>query len=202
MKKIAALIFTVIFSAVILCGCNDDEKEKSVAYEDFEYGTTVRQILNGNIDLYFDGRFLTDEEMNAVSDYFYAIETGDLELFKSVQPEYYAEALEKHNGSSLENYLNDAKNDIVKATGENFKFVSIEATDCGDSSADEGIADIIDMLNDMYKEYKAETTFEETVKDSKFILANMTVTVGETEYTYSDKLVYIFNCGDDIYILS
>ncbi|MDE6103929.1 MAG: hypothetical protein K2F60_05330 [Oscillospiraceae bacterium] len=202
MNKIIALIFTVIFSAVLLCGCNDDEKGSSVAYEDFEYGATVRQILNGNIDLYFDGRFLTDEEMNTVSDYFYAIETGDLELFKSVQPDYFAESLEKQSGSSLESYLNDAKNDIVKATGEDFKFVSIEATDCGDSSTDEGIADIIDMLNGIYEENDADTTFEATVKDSKFILADITITVGEEDYTYSDKLIYIFNCGDDIFILS
>ena len=88
MKKIIALIFTMIFSAVLLCGCNEDEKGNSVAYEDLEYGSTMRQILNGNIDLYFDGRFLTDEEMNAVSDYYYAVETDDLELFKTTQPEF------------------------------------------------------------------------------------------------------------------
>ena len=88
MKKIIALIFTMIFSAVLLCGCNEDEKGNSVAYEDLEYGSTMRQILNGNIDLYFDGRFLTDEEMNAVSDYYYAVETDDLDAGVIVELKY------------------------------------------------------------------------------------------------------------------
>ena len=50
----------------------------------WEYDSIMRQILNGNIDLYFDGRFLTDEEMNAVSDYYYAVETDDLGFLKQL----------------------------------------------------------------------------------------------------------------------
>lgn len=202
MKKIITLIFTMIFSAVLLCGCNEDEKGNSVAYEDLEYGSTIRQILNGNIDLYFDGRFLTDEEMNAVSDYYYAIQTGDVELFKSTQPEYYLEFIEQQSGSSLESYINDEKKEIEEATGENFKYTSIEAIDCGDSSEDQGLTDIIDMLNGVYEDYGAASKFEDTLEDSKFILADLTVTVGEEEYMYTDKLIYILNCGDNIYILS
>lgn len=201
MKKIIALIFTMIFSAVLLCGCNEDEKGNSVAYEDLEYGSTMRQILNGNIDLYFDGRFLTDEEMNAVSDYYYAVETDDLELFKTTQPEYYVEFLEQQSGNSLESYLNDEKKDVVEATGENFKYTSIEVTSCGDSSEDQGITDIIDMLNGVYEDYGASSKFEDTLKDANFIMADLTVTVGDEEYLYTDKLIYIFNCGDNIYIL-
>lgn len=32
-------------------------------------------------------------------------------------------------------------------------------------------------------------------------MADLTVTVGDEEYLYTDKLIYIFNCGDNIYIL-
>lgn len=71
--------------------------------------------------------------------------------------------------NSLESYLNDEKKDVVEATGENFKYTSIEVTSCGDSSEDQGITDIIDMLNGVYEDYGASSKFEDTLKDANLL---------------------------------
>lgn len=201
MKKIIVLMFTVIFSTVLLCGCNEKEDE-SVAYEDLQYGATLRQILDRNIEMCFDGRFLTDEEMNKVSDYFYAIQTNDIDLFKTTQPEYYLEYLEKNSGINNETYLEEAGREVKDSVGDSFEYTWIEVTNCGDSSLDSSITDIIDMMNTIYEENNITPSFEESVQDAKFITADLTVDSNGDEYTYSDKLLYIFNCGENIYVLS
>ncbi len=106
---------------------------------------------------------------------------------------------EQQSGNSLESYLNDEKG-RSRRNGENFKYTSIEVTSCGDSSEDQGITDIIDMLNGVYEDYGASSKFEDTLKDAKFIMADLTVTVGDEEYLYTDKLIYIYLTAEIIYI--
>lgn len=94
MRKVTALIIAAVFSTLLFCGCSNEENS-SVAYEDLPYGSTMRQIVDGNIELLYDGRFITDEEMNAVSDYYYSIQTSDETLFESTLPELYIKYIEE-----------------------------------------------------------------------------------------------------------
>jgi hypothetical protein len=203
MRKVTALIITAVFSAMLLCGCSNESSNSSTAYEDLPYGSTMRQLLDGNIDILFDGRFITDDEMKTVSNYYYSIETSDEALFKSTLPELYIKYLEEKSGEDISGYMNDSASQMKSSIGENFKYESIEATDCGDKSADSGITDIIDMLNGIYKEYNAPKSFEDTIKDAKYLKLNLTATSGEdsSEFTFEDQIIYIFNCEDGIYII-
>ncbi len=70
--------------------CKKSKKYISKLYDIFTvFFNTSEIVFSVILTFTFDGRFLTHEEMNAVSDYYYAVETDDLELFKTTQPEYY-----------------------------------------------------------------------------------------------------------------
>lgn len=203
MKKFLALIFTMVFSAVLFCGCNDDDTG-NVKEEDLPYGSTMRQMSSHNIDMLYDRRYFSDEEMNKLADYYYSVQTGDTELFESTQPKFYIDYLKEQSGQEVSDFINSVSEDTVSALGENYTFTLIEATNCGGRSADTNIDDIITMMNGIYEQNNAEKSFEDALIEAKFALLDLTASPeGESDqYTYSDQIIYIFNCEDGIYIIS
>ncbi|MGN1480896.1 hypothetical protein [Porcipelethomonas sp.] len=204
MKKFLSLMIAMVFSAVLFCGCSEEEDISNMKEEDMPYGSTMRQTSSHDIDMLFDRRFFTDEEMNKLADYYYSVQTKDTELFESTQPKYYIDYLKENSGQEVSDFINEVSEDTVAALGESYKFISIEATNCGGRNADTNIDDIITMLNGIYEENGAEKSFEETLTDVKFALLDLTASPdGESnEYSYTDKIIYIFDCEDGIYIIN
>lgn len=204
MKKFLAVLVSMVFAAALFTGCKKD-KEENIDQAEMAYGATMRQIVDGPIDLLFDGRFLTDEEMNKLSDYFYSIQTHDASLFESTQPKHYMDLLTENSGKSVEDYINDLGDEDVDAMGEDYVFESIEVTDVGNGSGDINIGEIEKMLDGLYSDNGEKKSFTDGLKDAKFAKINITAHPAdddEKEYQYTDKLVYIFTCEDGIYIIN
>lgn len=202
MKKFAVLLFSILFTATLFCGC-DKEESQTVNYEDLDYGTTMRQIIDGNIDMYFDSRFFTDEEMNAVSDYFYAIQTEDVDLFLKTQPEHYINYLMEESGMEASDFLEDYSSDVIENLGEGFEYTYIEATNCETDEIETGIDEIKELLNGIYEDQNNDKTFEETIKSAKYVTLELTAKSqnDDNTYVFPDKTLYVFTCEDGIYII-
>lgn len=200
MKKFLCLLMSVILSVTVCCGCDNDDK--SVSMKDLPYGSTMRELIDTDIKICFDGRFFDDDEMRAVSNYYFAIQTQNTELFESTQNAAYVEYLEKNSGLTIEDFLKSIASEDSESLGENFEYTYIEVTNMGDATNDTEITEIIDLMNSIYEEKKESKTFKDTVKSGKFATINIIAESGGESYTLSNQIVYVFNCDDGIYIFN
>ncbi len=196
-KKILSLVLCALIPVCILCGCEDDG---DIAMEDLPYGSTMRQLKDTPITICVDGRFITDEEMRMVADYFYAVQTRDVELFKKTQNPDYVSYLEKNSDQNLEDFLTNISMEDENALGENFEYSYIEAVGCGGRNSDSQINDIIELMNTIYEENGREKSFDDTIKDEKFLTLSLTANSEGKTYNHDDLIIYVFTCEDGIYI--
>ncbi len=199
MKKILSLILCTALMTSGLCACDSNDGE-TVSMENLPYGATMRQLVDTEIDICFDGRFFSDEEMKAVSTYFYAIQTEDVELFQSLQDTEYIKYNNKYLDTDYDGIIYSEKLSYASVLGENFEFTYIEAVECGDGADTTDLDDIKEFMNEIYKENGKETNFEETIKSAKYAKLNFIANSNGTTTTYDGQTVYIFTCTDGIYL--
>jgi hypothetical protein len=101
---------------------------------------------------------------------------------------------------SADAFVEDIYNTTVANIGGDYTYTYIEAVGCGDKSDDLSINEIIELMNSIYEESGRDTTFEDTIKESKYAVFDIMADVNGTSYTYNDQVIYIFNCTDGIYI--
>lgn len=197
MKKFLSLILCMAMTLVTFSACDNGE---DVAMEDLEYGATMRLLGDTELEVCFDGRFFTDEEMRAVNDYYYAVQTKNTDLFLSTQSADYVEYVEKNSGSSAEQMLTAIHDEMVVSLGEGFEYTYIEAVACGDRTDDLQIDEITSLMDEIYKENGKDTTFKETVTSAKYVVFDMMADADGESYTKVDERAYIFTCTDGIYV--
>lgn len=196
-RKILSIAVCAVFTGAMLCGCGD-EKESS---QDYYYGQALKEVDGKDIYLIYDGRFIEDQEMETLVNYYVSIQSKDNELFESTQPEAYIDFLESKQAVDIEKYVEDEYSQLETDLGEGFDFSQIEVTGCGDSKDDSGINDIKDLLDGIYKDAGKEKSFSDTIKSAKYVTFDLTATGGDgDDYNLTDEMKYIFNCEDGIYI--
>ncbi|MCI7805307.1 MAG: hypothetical protein MR503_09595 [Oscillospiraceae bacterium] len=196
-KKIISIAVCAVFTGAMLCGCGDKEESS----QDYFYGQALKEVDGGEIYLIYDGRFVEDEEMEALVNYYVSIQSKDYELFESVQPEAYLDFLKDKQSMDIEGYVDDEYSQLETDLGAGFDFSQIEVTDCGDSKDDNGINDIKDLLDGIYKDAGKEKSFSDTIKSAKYVTFDLTAIGGDgDDYNLTDEMKYIFNCEDGIYI--
>lgn len=196
LKKILSFLMLAVFFPTLLCACGKDESS-----EDIYYGQAMKEVNGKDIYLIYDGRFITDDEMDAVINYYDSIQNKDYQLFKSTQSEVYIDYMEGKENTSISVYVDEFYDDIKAELGDNFDFTQIEVTDCGNSSQDNEINNIKELMDGIYSDAGKEKSFSETIKDSKFITINITsITENGEEYNLPSEIRYIFNCEDGIFI--
>lgn len=198
-KIIYALVCTVLISS-ILCGCEDKSNDDTST--EIYYGEAVKEVNRGDIYLIYDGRFVSDDEMDVLADYYISIQNKDYDKFSSTQPEEYINFLLKETSMNIEEILDREYNNNSNwlSEGKGFKFSQIEVIDCGDSSKDTGISDIMDTVDGVYKDMGKDRKFSDTVKESKYVTYDVYATCDDGEYVNPAQTKYIFNCEDGIYI--
>lgn len=196
-KKIFSLLSCAVFSAVLFCGCGDMSNSSNEDY----YGQALKEVDGKDIYLIYDGRYVTDDEMNAITNYYSAIQNKDYELFKTTQPVPYVDFLEKKQSKEISSYVDDFYKEVEDGVGGDFDFSQLEVTDCGSSREDTGINDIKELLDGIYENSGMEKSFSDTVENAKYIVFNLSAESqsGET-FNLTDEMKYIFTCEDGIYI--
>ncbi len=194
------IVFAVCaVSAVSLAGCGEKEQSSEETY----YGQAYKEVDADDIYRIYDGRYVTDEEADAAASYLYAIQNKDSELFKSTQPDFYIDYLEKNEENYVENYLEEEYNGEAESLGGDFEYTQIEITDCGESGTDHSLDDITEMMDGICEEEGIEKPFSETIKDKKYIEYTLTAVLKESdgaEYSSQGEIMYIITCEDGIYV--
>lgn len=196
-KKVFSLLTCTAMITSLMCGCEKKDESSTEMY----YGQTFKEVEGQEIYLIYDGRYIDDEQMSTVADYYHSIQTKDSELFKSTQSPQYIEFLEEKQSTDISEYIESTHESIAYELGEGFDYTQIEVIDCGDITSDNGINDIKELLDGIYEDAGMKKSFSETVKDEKYIIFDITaVNASGTEYNLTDEIRYIFTCEDGIYI--
>lgn len=197
-RKIFAMALCALISVSALSGCGDDDTSSI----EMTYGMTMKHVDKKDLYMIYDGNYISDEEMDAVYNYFTSFQNCDEELFRSTQPKAYISYLEESKDTDISGYLKGENKSVSSALGEGFDYTEIEVIECGDKAQDNGINDVTELLDGIYTELGEEKIFSETIKEAKYIYCDITATGADGgTYTLTDQLVYIFNCEDGIYIL-
>ena len=196
-KKFFSLLTCAVLSASLFCGCGDESGSSNEYY----YGQALKEVDGKDIYLIYDGRYVTDDEMDVLTNYYSSIQRKDYELFKTTQPGPYVDFLEKKQSKEVSSYVDDFYKEVEDGVGGDFDFTQIEVTDCGTSREDSGINDIKELLDGIYEDAGMEKSFSDTVNDAKYIVFNLSAESkdGET-FNLSDEMKYIFTCEDGTYI--
>lgn len=199
LKKVIYAVACALLISSGLCGCEDKSSDDTSS--EIYYGEAVKEVNRGDIYLIYDGRFVSDDEMDVLADYYISIQNKDHDKFSSTQPEEYINFLVNETNMNVEEILDREYNNNSNWLGEGeFKFTQIEVTDCGDSSKDKGISDIMDTVDGVYKDMGKDTKFSDTVKESKYVTYDIYAVCDEGEYVKPSQTKYIFSCEDGIYI--
>ena len=208
MKRFLALILSVTAVLGVLTGCGESKSKgnmmgdiENMAEEDLPYGATMRELKDGKITICFDGRFLEDETMKKVVDYFYAVQTEDLDLFKSVSCQDYLDYVEINSGVNTIDYLKDIKANEETAVGSKFEYKYLEVTECKTKNEDTQISEIIKLMDQIYKDNSKEDTFEKTVKEAYALKVDVTSDANGSSFS-NEANVYVFDCEDGIYVFN
>ncbi len=192
LKKTAAVFLCTLTALISVTGCSSKEESSEEIY----YGQAYKEVNAKDIYRIYDGRFITDEEADAVAKYFYSVQTQDYELFASTQPAPYLEFLNKQKEGYTQDYL---------STFYDFEYTQLKITDCGNKDDDHSLSDISEMLDGIYQDAGEDKLFSETVKDQKYIKCTLTaIKKGDetsAEFTNADQILYVFTCENGIYIL-
>lgn len=202
MKRLLCAVLCAVVSAGIFTGCGDssDSEEPNIAMEEFEYGATMRELADTNIRICFDSRFFSDDSMRTLSEFFYAIQTKDTELFSKTQNPDYADYLEKNSGRKLSDYMEEIYQEDKTAMGDGFVYSYIEVTNAADSTQDSSITQTTELMDSIYKDNGKDKSFSETVKDAKYAQLSITAEANGNSYTNTSHKVYVFECEDGTYI--
>lgn len=150
LHKIGALLTAVLLGSVMLTGCMD--KEVNIAEEDLPYGATMREAKTTYaLPVSYDRRFVNEAQLKAVTDYLYAIETGDGEGYAANTLDFYAEyQLEEVYGDkykTMDEMITALQGSVAELTGKDFEFAMVTIDGFTKERDTSGLNTMIEILD-------------------------------------------------------
>lgn len=204
-------LISLIAACAVMCsfaGCSSNNKKddtnETYNFEeaDQNYGDVVHDDDESfSLPMEYDSRFITNEIASSVADYFYSVQTKNLELYKTVTIEEYQSYLINDVYSS-ENYdeqsfLDALYNGIKNQSGDNFNIKLISITDFDNDEDTSGAKDIIQLLSDLTNE-----DYSKKVTESAKLTLAFTVSAGGEEYEKTNQNIFILKIDDKYKIVT
>lgn len=196
---------TKIFSTIIACslicsfaGCSantaSDSETETYNFEEANknYGDLVHDDDKSfSLPMEYDNRFVTNDMASSVADYFYSIQSQDIDLYKSVTIDeyqtYLMDAVYADEEYTDETFLQALYNGIKNQTGDNFDIKQIIITNFDSDEDTSGASDIIQLLSALDEEY------EDKIQDSAKLTLTFSVESDDETYEKSNQSIYILN---------
>lgn len=208
-KGIAMLLvaFITIFSFTAFSGCAEKDENKSgvsIKMEDMPYGASLRDEKSAyKLRIQYDKRYLDDAQLKAVTDYYYAIQTSDVDLYGSVMFPYFEEYVKTYSSDRTINlqYVLDTFNaSIEDSVGTDFSIDMCDVTDVNNNSIESGSDTIIEKLDAISQEQDGINVSDKITNSCK-LTVTLYVTSGDTSNSISNDTLYIFEMDGNQYIM-
>lgn len=187
-KRALALTLTLAISAVSFCACSEDKNESTasdagvtIGMDDLEYGATLRTDRGSYpLPLQFDKRFFEDAALTTLANYYYAIQTNDAALFRSVQQECFLNYVigeVYQNKFTVEELVQASHDDCKKKMNGDYAYALIYAKNLiTESAAHSNVPIMKEMLD-----YASTTAGGEKLSDKITTMYELTIDLYLTE---------------------
>ena len=204
-------IFSILAACTLICsfaGCSSNSKkdtsDETYNFEeaDQHYGDVVHDDNESfSLPMEYDSRFITNDIASSVADYFYAVQTKNLDLYKTVTIEEYQSYLINEVYAS-ENYdeqsfLDALYNGIKNQSGDNFNIKLISVTNFDNDENTSGAKDIIQLLSDLTGD-----DYSEKVEEGAKLTLSFTVSAGGEEYEKTNQNIFILKIDEKYKIIT
>ena len=207
MRKCIALLFcgALAFSAT---ACNKDDG--IITEDEMPYGATMAVNLDDYIlPVQYDYRFITEDMLDVITRYYYAIQTQNDELFQEVQfPLYHDYQLnEVLDGEYTDQVILENTHKAITEFNEgDFAFSFIDITDAEKGKEYTTSAPLLEIMDSLSEE-KDGTKISKKIKHfyeltiTRYVADAGSNMKGETNKALQGEKLFVFQCEDKWYIL-
>lgn len=203
--RLVSIMICFVMLLVSFTGCENKKESQSVSQpevkmEDLPYGATMQtDETNYPFTISYDKRFFEPEEIKAITDYFYSIETKDEEVYKNRTVSSYMDYIVEQmyqNLIGIDGIMVQQNDEYNKAAGGEFTIAEVEISEYDDKT-EEGsdLYNLYEMLNALNNDEKYT---DEHIANSKYFKYNITLQGPERKATQSDRTMFIV-CEDGTY---
>lgn len=191
--------------AIFFSGCSKEESSReNVKMTDLPYGSTmVDDNKNYKIPILYDKRFLEANQLEAITNYYYAVQENDLELYNSTMIPIFSDYIKANSstGEADSKYmLENAHSTINVMIGGNFEIKSCEVTGITSEHVTSGIDTLLEKM-DLVSEKIDGTKISDKVTKAYAITLNFTVKSGENSAIIPDDILFLFEIDNKFYVM-
>lgn len=150
LHKIITLLAAATLCGTMLTGCMD--KEINIAEEDLPYGATMRETKTTYaLPVSYDRRFVNEAQLKVLTDYLYAIQTGDGDGYAANTLDFYAEYQLKEVYSTqyktMDEMITALQGSVAELTGKDFEFAMVTIDGFTKERDTSGLNTMIEILD-------------------------------------------------------
>ncbi|MBE6847908.1 MAG: hypothetical protein E7503_07265 [Ruminococcus sp.] len=205
-KRLSAVLLAAAIPAS-LTACKDDN---IITEDEMPYGATIAVNREDYIlPVQYDYRFVSEEMLNTILRYYYAIQSNDVELFTELQHPLYMEyQLEEVLGGKFTNEdILDNSGEALRTFNEgDFAFSFIDITDCIPAQEHTTSATLMEILDTLSKEKDGSKISKDITQFCELSVTRYLTDAdsgikGETNKVMYDEKLFVFECKDEWYII-
>lgn len=194
--KITALIMTVM----LFTGCSQ-KQETNITEEELPYGATMRENKTGfAVPMTYDRRFLEEEQVTAVANYFASIQNLDVDLYlENALPVYTEYQInEVYSYQETSELVTSLHQGIANQTGEDFKFQMILINEFSQDKSFGGLEAMLDLLDNITD---SDTKFSEQIQGAWALELELNFIYDKQANfgSVDSQWVYLFQLDDKYY---
>ncbi len=202
LHKITALLSVLVLGASVLTGCGSNGP--SIKEEELPYGATMREAKNDfSLPITYDRRFMNEEQAAVLTDYLYAMQTCDGDLYKKNTLDFYADYQlnEIYAGQyeDLDAMMTALHDSVAEATAEDFTYVMITVDNFTQERSVSGLGTMLEVLTNI----SGNENFTDTVTDCWAVEMQWLLVYdgGASSVVINEQYVYMFEIGGRYYCM-
>lgn len=204
LKFIACLLTVPVLLATGFTGCSSPKQEINMTEDELPYGATMRSDKNSfAVPMTYDRRFVSDEQVAVVADYFSAIQNQDAELYLASSLPLYTDyqIQEVYSYQDAGELVAELHEGIAGQTGEDFQFDMILINSFSQDTTFGGLEAILDLLDHVDDPDADAGKFSERMQGAWALELewNLLYNQQSSSGTVESQWVYLFQVDDQYY---
>jgi hypothetical protein len=195
-KRYSLTAGILLLSALTACGQQTTTETSDIAEEDLPYGATmVTETLdsdNGSVPITYDRRYFETEEIETLSQYFYALETGDTDLMTDATLPLYMDYVVETMYQGLIGMDGLVQAMQVAFSPEDDEAYTIQSVEITDIATEDDQNTDLENLYTMLTELSEDENYADTISNGKYLTYTIkTETEDGTSKTFTDRTMFL-----------